>query len=91
MDPASLIIFFTLLFVLIFFAATEIPLMSVSEHALDSLVKQRRFGADSLKRVKEQSERLLVTNLIGTTAVTIAISSFSTIVAIDLSRELGYP
>lgn len=91
MDPASLILFVLLLLGLVFFAGTEIPLMSVSDHTIDSFRKRHRFGAASLKHIKKQSERLLVTNLIGTTAVTIAISSFSTIVAIDFSRQLGYP
>lgn len=91
MDPASLSIFFTLLLLLIFFAGTEIPLMSISDHVIASAVKKRRFGAATLLSIKAQNERLLMTNLIGTTAVTIAISSFSTIVAIDASRQFSLP
>jgi len=91
MDLASLSIFFTLLLLLIFFAGTEIPLMSVSDHVIVSAVKNRRFGAMTLQAIKTQNERLLMTNLIGTTAVTIAISSFSTIVALDVSKELSLP
>ena len=88
MDPASLLIFCILLLVLIFFAGTEIPLMSVSDHTIESFIKHHRFGARTLKHIKKQNERLLMTNLIGTTAVTIAISSFSTLVAIGLSSNL---
>ncbi len=91
MDPASLSIFFTLLFLLIFFAGTEIPLMSISDHVIASAVKKRRFGAVTLQVIKTQNERLLMTNLIGTTAVTIAISSFSTLVALDFSKQLHFP
>lgn len=91
MDPASLSIFFTLLLLLIFFAGTEIPLMSISDHVIASAVKRRKFGALTLQSIKTQNERLLMTNLIGTTAVTIAISSFSTIVAIDASHQFSLP
>lgn len=91
MDPASLSIFLILLLLLVFFAGTEIPLMSVSEHVIASAVKKRRFGAVTLQKIKAQNERLLMTNLVGTTAVTIAISSFSTVVALDFSREFSLP
>ncbi len=91
MDPASLSIFLVLLILLIFFAGTEIPLMSVSDHVIASAVKKHRFGAITLQLIKSQNERLLMTNLIGTTAVTIAISSFSTIVALDFSKQLHFP
>lgn len=91
MDPASLGIFFTLLLLLIFFAGTEIPLMAISDYFLASAVKKRRFGAATLQSIKAQNERLLMTNLVGTTAVTIAISSFSTIVALDASHQFSLP
>lgn len=91
MDPASLSIFFVLLIILVFFAGTEIPLMSISDHVIASAVKQHRFGAHTLQHIKKQNERLLMTNLIGTTAVTIAISSFSTLVALDFSKQLSLP
>ena len=90
MDPASLGIFLILLLLLIFFAGTEIPLMSISDHVIASAVKKRRFGAGTLQSIKAQNERLLMTNLIGTTAVTIAISSFSTFVALDFSKQLHF-
>lgn len=91
MDPASLSIFLILLLLLVFFAGTEIPLMSISAHVIVSAVKKRRFGAMTLQTIKNQNERLLMTNLVGTTAVTIAISSFSTIVALDVSHQFSLP
>lgn len=91
MDPASLSIFLILLTLLIFFAGTEIPLMSISDHVIASAVKKHRFGALTLQTIKTENERLLMTNLIGTTAVTIAISSFSTLVALDFSKQLHLP
>lgn len=91
MEPASLIIFFVLLLLLIFFAGTEIPIMSVMDHTIESFLKRRRFGAPTLKRIKQQNERLLMTNLVGTTAVTIAISSVSTIATLEFSKRLYLP
>lgn len=90
MDYNSLILFLTLLLLLAFFAGTEIPLMSVSAHKLDSFLKKNLFGAHTLKKIKKNNERLLITNLIGTTIVTIAISSLSTIVAINVANNFGY-
>lgn len=46
--------------------------MSVSQHKIDGWIKQKRFGARTLARLKKKNERLLVTNLIGTLLVTSA-------------------
>ena len=46
--------------------------MSVSQHRLESFIRQRRFGAITLLKLKKQGERLLITNLIGTLFVTSA-------------------
>ncbi len=72
MDPLPLVSFLLLVLALAFFAGTEIPLMSVSQHKLEGWLKQKRFGARTLARLKKQNERLLVTNLIGTLLVTSA-------------------
>jgi putative hemolysin len=72
LDPIPLLLFLSLVLALAFFAGTEIPLMSVSQHKLDSWLKQKRFGAKTLARIKKDNERLLVTNLIGTLLVTSA-------------------
>lgn len=44
--------------------------MSVSQHKLDGWIKQKRWWARTLARLKKQNEKLLVTNLIGTLLVT---------------------
>ena len=46
--------------------------MSVSQHKLDWWVKQKRWWARTLARLKKKNEKLLVTNLIGTLLVTSA-------------------
>ena len=44
--------------------------MSVSQHKLDGWIKQKKFRARTLNRLKKKNEQLLVTNLIGTLLVT---------------------
>ena len=46
--------------------------MSVTSHKLETFVRQKRFGARTLAKLKKNNERLLITNLIGTLAVTSA-------------------
>lgn len=72
MDPLPILLFLLLVLALAFFAGTEIPLMSVSEHKLEGWIRQKRFGARTLDRLKKNNEQLLVTNLIGTLLVTSA-------------------
>lgn len=70
MDPLPILLFLSLVGALAFFAGTEIPLMSVSQHKLDGWIKQKKWWARTL--AKKKNERLLVTNLIGTLLVTSA-------------------
>ncbi|MCB9804938.1 DUF21 domain-containing protein [Candidatus Peribacteria bacterium] len=90
LDPTTAIgLFFVLLFALMFFAGTEIPLMSVANHKIDGFVKQGRVGAESLKYIKRHAERLLIVNLIGTTIVTVWISSLATVAASGVASLFG--
>lgn len=72
MDPLPILLFVVFVFLLAFFAGTEIPLMSVTSHKIDLFVRQKRFGAKMLEKLKRNNERLLITNLIGTLLVTSA-------------------
>jgi putative hemolysin len=65
-------LFFLLVFGLAFFAGTEIPLMSIGQHKLEWYIRQKKFWARTLARLKKKNERLLITNLIGTLLVTSA-------------------
>lgn len=84
----EIILFIVLLVLLVFFAGTEIPLMSVAQHSIETFIKKNRYGAKALKKIKERNEQLLIVNLIGTTVVTIAISSLGTIVALDIAESM---
>jgi putative hemolysin len=72
LDSLPIISFFLLVLGLAFFAGTEIPLMSIWQHKLEWYVRQKRFWASILSRLKKKNERLLITNLIGTLLVTSA-------------------
>jgi putative hemolysin len=72
LDPTPILLFVLFVLLLAFFAGTEIPLMSVTSHKLDSFIRQKRWGARTLSKLKKQNERLLITNLIGTLFVTSA-------------------
>lgn len=72
MDPLSLFLFVFFVFALAFFAGTEIPLMSVGGHKLEGFIRQKRFWARTLAKLKKKNERLLITNLIATLFVTSA-------------------
>lgn len=87
MNPTSLFLFILFLVLLAFFAGTEIPLMSISQHKIDASIKKNKFWARFLKKIKEKNESLLIVNLIGTTFVTIAISSIGTLVSLEISKQ----
>jgi putative hemolysin len=72
LEPLSLFLFVFFVFALAFFAGTEIPLMSVGGHKLEWFIRQKRFGARTLAKLKKKNERLLITNLIATLFVTSA-------------------
>ncbi|MGE4444090.1 MAG: hemolysin family protein [Candidatus Altimarinota bacterium] len=87
MDPA-LIIIFTILFLLsAFFSASEIALMSLPEHKIDSLLKQNRFGSKALRYLKDRNDKVLITILIGNNLVNVYIAALATQFAITVSKS----
>ncbi len=87
MDPI-LILQFVILFLLSgFFSGTEIALMSIPWHKLDSLEKQRTFGIGALKYIKERNDSLLITILIGNNLVNVYTAALATKISIDFARN----
>ena len=64
MDPLLILTFVVLFLLSAFFSGTELALMSLAEHKLEGLLKQNKFGSKSLKKIKENNDRLLITILI---------------------------
>jgi len=61
-----------------FFSSSEIAMFSLASHRVDALVEQDTDGATTLKRLKDNPHRLLVTILVGNNLVNIAMSSIAT-------------
>ena len=74
-----------------FFSGAEIALSSLNPIKVKTLVKQRKKGAKTLARLKEKSERTIITILIGNNVVNVASASLATYVATEQfgSKGLG--
>ena len=64
MDPIAYIIFIFLFLLSGFFSGTEIALMSLPNHKIESLIKQKRYGAIALSYIKARTDKLLITILV---------------------------
>ncbi|MFW5964955.1 MAG: hemolysin family protein, partial [Natronomonas sp.] len=61
-----------------FFSSSEIAMFSLPPHQVDALVSDGVPGAETLKHLKDDPHRLLVTILVGNNIVNIAMSSIAT-------------
>lgn len=86
MDTASILIFIILIGLSAFFSGSELALMTVPKHAIASLVREGRFGAKSLEKIRENTDQLLTTILIGNNIVNVLSASFATAVTLQLAR-----
>ncbi|RAL55253.1 hypothetical protein BLD25_04790 [Candidatus Gracilibacteria bacterium GN02-872] len=84
------IILFIVLFILSgFFSGSEIALMSLPKHKIESLLKSKRPGAKSLRDVKEDTDNLLIMILIGNNLVNTYTAALATQIAMSLSEKIG--
>ncbi|AGN01389.1 hypothetical protein L593_07210 [Salinarchaeum sp. Harcht-Bsk1] len=61
-----------------FFSSSEIAMFSLPAHKIDNLVEEGVAGAATLKALKDDPHRLLITILVGNNIVNIAMSSIAT-------------
>ncbi|WP_121820175.1 hemolysin family protein [Halostella salina] len=61
-----------------FFSSSEIAMFSLAAHRIEALVEEGKPGAETLKELKSDPHRLLVTILVGNNIVNIAMSSIAT-------------
>ena len=87
MDPSQIILFIILFMLSAFFSGTELALMSLADHKLESLIKKNRFGSKSLKKIKENNDRLLITILIWNNLVNTFTAAFATTIAIWIAQS----
>jgi CBS domain containing-hemolysin-like protein len=72
-----------------FFSGAEIALFSLSSIKVRKLVKARRRGAKTLKKLKRNPHRMLVTILIGNNVVNIGAAALATMVATEALGSVG--
>ncbi len=72
-----------------FFSGVEIAVISVSMIKVKSLVKQEKWGSDSLYRLKQNPHRLIITILIGNTLANVAAASLATVIFTGLFGSSG--
>ncbi len=87
MDPLLILLFVFLFSLSAFFSWTELALMSLASHKIDSLVKEWRFWSKSLKNIKKNNDKLLITILIWNNLVNTLTASFATTIAIEFARN----
>lgn len=83
----SILLFIILFLLSAFFSGTELALMWLASHKVEALVKEGRFGAKSLKKIKENNDRLLITILIGNNLVNVYTASLATAIAIGIAEQ----
>lgn len=91
MDPLLILLFIVLFMLSAFFSWTELALMSLAWHKIDSLVKQNKLWAKSLKKIKENNDRLLITILIWNNLVNVYTAALATTIAITFWEASGLP
>jgi putative hemolysin len=73
-----------------FFSSSEIAMFSLAPHRLETLVEDDVPGAKTLKKLKDDPHRLLVTILVGNNLVNIAMTSITTgLLAIYFSQGIA--
>ncbi len=63
--------------------------MTLSNHAVSSLVREKRFGAKSLEYIRKDTDKLLITILIGNNIVNVASASLATIVTLEMASKMN--
>lgn len=91
MDPISIIFFVFSIFLCAFFAGTEMALMSISQHKIEWLIKEKKSWALLLKKIKSKNDKLLITIQIWVTLVNVATSWIATIEAIGIFKQYNIP
>ncbi|HRX64144.1 MAG TPA: hemolysin family protein [Candidatus Absconditabacterales bacterium] len=89
MDRSTILIFVILFLLSAFFSGSETAFMSIPEHKIEAFLKQKKFGARELKKLRSNNDRLLITILIGNNLINVFTASLATSIAIQISNTLG--
>ena len=88
MDPSIYLLFFFFFLLSWFFSWTELALMSLPQHKVDSLLKQKKFWSISLAHIKSNSDRLLITILVWNNLVNVYTAALATQISLNLAVNL---
>ncbi|MBF0175985.1 MAG: HlyC/CorC family transporter [Magnetococcales bacterium] len=86
---SEILILLVLLLFSAFFSGSETALTTLSSARVEVLLREGRPGARTLSRIKSNTNRLLITLLIGNTVVNIAASAITTVLAHKHFGDLG--
>jgi CBS domain containing-hemolysin-like protein len=70
-----------------FFSGAEVALLSVTRVRLRTFLKQKKRGAAALKRLKDNSHRMIITILIGNNIVNVAAATLTTLLVQNIFGE----
>ena len=88
MDPLLIWWFIVLFMLSAFFSGTELALMSLASHKVDALIKEGKLWSESLKKIKENNDRLLITILIWNNLVNTYTAALATTIALWMAEWL---
>lgn len=88
MELPQILLFLVLFLLSWFFSWTEIALMSLPNHKVDSLVKNKRAWARALRDIKEDTDSLLIMILIWNNLVNVYTAALATQIAIWISKTM---
>ena len=91
MDTLTIVVFIVLFCLSAFFSGTELALMSLAEHKIDSLVKRKKYWASSLKLIRKNNDRLLITILIWNNLVNVYTAALATTIAMSIAISSNLP
>jgi putative hemolysin len=77
---AEIIILVILVLMSAMFSGIETAIFSISGIKVRNLVKQNKRGAKTLRRLKENTHKLLITILVGNNFVNVAASALATVI-----------
>ncbi len=88
-DPVDIAIMGVLLALSGFFSGIEVALISLSKLQVESLVEQKRKGSKTLKKLKDNPQKMLITILIGNNIVNTASSAYAALLATKMFGNAG--
>jgi putative hemolysin len=72
-----------------FFSSSEVALLSLSKSRVQHMVEKKRTAATYIKKLKDNTQRMLSTILIGNNLANVAASAIATSIAIDMFKSFA--